>query len=117
MDLACNILDGAPFRDDISKTLTVQPAKFEMHGDQYVPKKKQNKNKKKKVNKVEKMLGWGGFDDLKNPTLVQSSTIGRAACKYPKRYMHNGSADTERSVGIISYIRAEDVWLCRSLSS
>ena len=70
VDLACRILDGAPFRDDISKTLAVQPAKFEMHGDQYVPKKKPKKNKKKVVNKVEKMLGWGGFDDIKNPTLV-----------------------------------------------
>lgn len=69
VELACKILDGAPLRDDPSKTMTVQPAKFEMHGEQYVPKKKPNK-KKKKVVKEEKMLGWGGFDDLLPPTKV-----------------------------------------------
>lgn len=69
VDLACKILDGGPFRDDPDKTITVQPAKFEMHGDTYVPKKKKSK-KKKKVVQEDKALGWGGFDDLLPPTQV-----------------------------------------------
>jgi HIV Tat-specific factor 1 len=71
VELACRILDGGPFRDDPNKTITVQPAKFEMRGDQYIPKKKPNNRKKKKVVKEEKMLGWGGFDDQLPPTQVQ----------------------------------------------
>ena len=71
VDLACKILDGAPFRDDPARTLTVQPAKFEMRGEQFVPKKKPNKKKPKKdASKVDKALGWGGFDDQLNPTKV-----------------------------------------------
>ena len=70
VDLACKILDGGPFRDDPNKVITVQPAKFEMHGDTYVPKKKKAK-KKKKVVKEDKVLGWGGFDDLLPPTQVR----------------------------------------------
>ena len=71
VDLACKILDGAPFRDDPARTLTVQPAKFEMRGEQFVPKKKPNKKKPKKdAAKVDKALGWGGFDDQLNPTKV-----------------------------------------------
>ena len=48
----------------------VQPAKFEMHGDTYVPKKKKQK-KKKKVVQEDKVLGWGGFDDMLPPTQVR----------------------------------------------
>lgn len=70
VDLACKILDGGPFRDDPNKVITVQPAKFEMHGETYVPKKKKAK-KKKKVVKEDKVLGWGGFDDLLPPTQVR----------------------------------------------
>ena len=69
VDLACKILDGGPFRDDPDKVITVQPAKFEMHGDTYIPKKKKQK-KKKKVVKEDKVLGWGGFDDMLPPTQV-----------------------------------------------
>ena len=70
VDLACKILDGGPFRDDPDKVISVQPAKFEMHGDTYVPKKKKQK-KKKKIVKEDKVLGWGGFDDMLPPTQVR----------------------------------------------
>ena len=70
VDLACKILDGGPFREDPNKVITVQPAKFEMHGETYVPKKKKAK-KKKKVVQEDKVLGWGGFDDILPPTQVQ----------------------------------------------
>ena len=70
VDLACKILDGGPFRDDPSKVIMVQPAKFEMHGETYVPKKKKQK-KKKKVVQEDKVLGWGGFDDILPPTQVR----------------------------------------------
>ncbi|KAK9833990.1 hypothetical protein WJX81_001143 [Elliptochloris bilobata] len=66
--LACNILDGSVFRDDPSKTLSVQVAKFEMRGPEYVPKKKAKKQKKGP--KAEKALGWGGFDDQVKATQV-----------------------------------------------
>ena len=72
VDLACKILDGGPFRDDPTKIITVQPAKFEMHGDTYVPKKKKAK-KKKKIVKEDKVLGWGGFDDMLPPTQVSDT--------------------------------------------
>ena len=77
VDLACKILDGGPFRDDPSKVITVQPAKFEMHGDTYVPKKKKAK-KKKKVVKEDKVLGWGGFDDILPPTQVRDAVHAKA---------------------------------------
>ena len=70
VDLACKILDGGPFREDPNKVITVQPAKFEMHGETYVPKKKKAK-KKKKIVQEDKVLGWGGFDDILPPTQVQ----------------------------------------------
>ena len=70
VDLACKILDGAPFREDPARTLTVQPARFEMRGDQFVAKKKPKKKPKKDASKVDKALGWGGFDDQLNPTKV-----------------------------------------------
>jgi len=75
VDLACKILDGGPFRDDPSKVIMVQPAKFEMHGETYVPKKKKQK-KKKKVVQEDKVLGWGGFDDTLPPTQVRVSSKG-----------------------------------------
>eukprot|EP00884_Botryococcus_braunii_P010462 jgi/Botrbrau1/19417/Bobra.0338s0044.1 len=68
--LALQILDGAPFRPELSKPMTVQRAKFEMHGEQFVPKKRPNKKKKKAAVAAERMLGWDGFDDLKKPTEV-----------------------------------------------
>ena len=68
VDLACKILDGAPFRDDIAKPLSVQRAKFEMKGGEFVARKKPKKKPKKPGAKVDKMLGWGGFDDQLNPT-------------------------------------------------
>ena len=74
VDLACKILDGGPFRDDPDKVITVQPAKFEMHGDTYVPKKKKQK-KKKKIVKEDKVLGWGGFDDMLPPTQVRDTSL------------------------------------------
>ncbi|AQK70294.1 RNA binding (RRM/RBD/RNP motifs) family protein [Zea mays] len=45
--------------------MSVSPAKFEQKGDVFVSKKT-DKQKKRKIKKVEdKMLGWGGHDDKK----------------------------------------------------
>ena len=65
VDLALNILDGAPFREDPSQVIRVQRAKFEQKGSDYVPKRKAKSKKKAAgvVSKQEKELGWGGFDD------------------------------------------------------
>ena len=71
VDLALKILDGSFFRAGDSKPLSVQPAKFEMHGD-FVPKKRGNAKKRKKMAQIneEKTLGWGGFDDKFKETEV-----------------------------------------------
>ncbi|XP_020676666.1 splicing factor U2AF-associated protein 2 isoform X1 [Dendrobium catenatum] len=63
--LATQILDGAPFRSDGKIPMSVTQAKFEQKGDKFITKQV-DKNKKKKLKKVEdKMLGWGGRDDAK----------------------------------------------------
>lgn len=75
VDLAIKILDGAPFRLGDKIPMTVTPAKFEQKGDRFIPKKS-DKNKKKKLQKVEqKMLGWGGRDDSK--ILVPATVVLR----------------------------------------
>ena len=84
VDLAVKILDGSYFRAGESKPLSVQPAKFEMHGD-FVAKKRGNAKKRKKLlqQNEEKTLGWGGFDDKFKDTEVSSKTFrvkGRRAC-------------------------------------
>ena len=65
VELALNILDGAPFREDPKQVIRVQRAKFEQKGHDYVPKKKPKSKKKVAgvLSKQEKELGWGGFDD------------------------------------------------------
>lgn len=72
VDLACRILDGAQFRPGIGAAMTVQPAKFEMHGEEYKPRKKAaNKRQKKAAAQAEeRALGWGGFDDKLKPAEV-----------------------------------------------
>ncbi|KAL0302922.1 UNVERIFIED_CONTAM: HIV Tat-specific factor 1 [Sesamum radiatum] len=63
--LAIQILDGAPLRPDGKIPMTVTKAKFEQKGDRFISKQV-DKNKKRKLQKVEqKMLGWGGRDDAK----------------------------------------------------
>lgn len=73
VELACKLADDDFFRPGMAKKMTVQPAKFEMHGLEYVPKKKANKKKttKDKQKIAEKVLGWGGFDDT-----VKASQVG-----------------------------------------
>ena len=65
VDLALNIMDGAPLRDDPKQVMRVQRAKFEQKGEEYVAKKKPKSKKKAAgvLTKQEKELGWGGFDD------------------------------------------------------
>lgn len=74
VDLAINILDGAPLRDDPKQVMRVQRAKFEQKGDEYVAKKKPKAKKKAAgvLTKQEKELGWGGFDDKLPANKVQS---------------------------------------------
>ena len=67
VQLACTILDGAPFRHTMGTNMTVTPAKFEMKGD-FVAKKRSGSKKRKAavIAKQEAELGWGGFDDTKD---------------------------------------------------
>ncbi|XP_022885982.1 HIV Tat-specific factor 1 isoform X1 [Olea europaea var. sylvestris] len=75
VDLAIQILDGAPLRPGGKIPMSVTKAKFEQKGDRFVSKQV-DKNKKKKLQKVErKMLGWGGHDDSK--LLVPATVILR----------------------------------------
>lgn len=78
VDLACRILDGAQLRPGQGAAMTVQPAKFEMHGGQYQPQKKKagaaKRQKKANAQAEEKLLGWGGFDDQQKPTEVWQRT-------------------------------------------
>uniref|UniRef100_A0A804QCH6 FRIGIDA-like protein n=3 Tax=Zea mays TaxID=4577 RepID=A0A804QCH6_MAIZE len=63
--LAVLLLDGTPFCPGGKTHMSVSPAKFEQKGDVFVSKKT-DKQKKRKIKKVEdKMLGWGGHDDKK----------------------------------------------------
>ncbi|KAL3838510.1 hypothetical protein ACJIZ3_023101 [Penstemon smallii] len=65
VDLALQILDGAPLRPDGKIPMSVTKARFEQKGEKFISKQV-DKNKKKKLQKVEhKMLGWGGRDDSK----------------------------------------------------
>ncbi|XP_043707190.1 splicing factor U2AF-associated protein 2 isoform X2 [Telopea speciosissima] len=65
VDLAIQILDGSPLRPGGKIPMSVTKAKFEQKGDTFIAKKI-DKNRKKKLKKVEeKMLGWGGRDDAK----------------------------------------------------
>lgn len=70
--MACKLADDDYFRPGMGRKMTVQPAKFEMRGQEYVPKKKTNKNKnsREKAKVAEKVLGWGGFDDTLKPAQV-----------------------------------------------
>ncbi|KAM7272799.1 hypothetical protein ACFE04_027463 [Oxalis oulophora] len=65
VDLALQILDGAPFRPGGKIPMVVTKAKFEQKGERFITKKVDSK-KKKKLKKAEaKILGWGGHDDAK----------------------------------------------------
>jgi HIV Tat-specific factor 1 len=99
VDLACQILDGTPLRA-VGPNMSVTPAKFEMKGQQYQDKKaaapKAAAGKSKGggkggrggskggrggrgrgrgapgiQEKLERKLGWGGFDDLLPPEKVR----------------------------------------------
>ena len=72
MDLAVKILDGSFFRAGEAAPLTVQRAKFEMHGE-FQAKKRGNARKRKKTAQIveDKALGWGGFDDKIKDTEVR----------------------------------------------
>ncbi|CAH2072623.1 unnamed protein product [Thlaspi arvense] len=65
VDLAIQLLDGAPLRLGDKLLMSVSRAKFEQKGERFITKQTDNK-KKKKLKKVEqKLLGWGGRDDAK----------------------------------------------------
>ncbi|KAL5850926.1 hypothetical protein ACOSQ4_008939 [Xanthoceras sorbifolium] len=65
VDLAIQILDGAPFRPGGKTPMSVSLAKFEQKGERFVTKQVDNKKKKKLKKVEERMLGWGGRDDAK----------------------------------------------------
>lgn len=74
--LALQILDGSPFRPEMQQKMSVQRAKFEQKGEGYVAKAKPKKKKPSAAveKKMDRTLGWGGFDDIAKPTEV--STLG-----------------------------------------
>jgi HIV Tat-specific factor 1 len=69
VDLALQLLDGAPFRPDSAKPMTVTKAKFEQKGDKFVKKQAPaTKKKKQKMQKFEqKNLGWGEPESCRFP--------------------------------------------------
>ena len=73
VELATKLADGDLFRPGMGKTMTVQSAKFEMHGSEYVPKKKAGKKKssKDRAKLADRVLGWAGFDDKLKPAQVR----------------------------------------------
>ncbi|OIT34854.1 hypothetical protein A4A49_03706 [Nicotiana attenuata] len=63
VDLAIKILDGTPLRLGEKIPMKVARAEFKQKGEKFVPKEI-DKNKKKKLQKVEqRMLSWSGRDD------------------------------------------------------
>lgn len=104
VELACQILDGTPLRA-VGPTMSVTPAKFEMKGQQYQDKKgpgaaagaakpkssggggrggrggsKGGRGRGRKgapgiQEKLERKLGWGGFDDVLPPEKVSSRAL------------------------------------------
>lgn len=81
VELALQLLDGAHFRAT-GPPMTVSLAKFEMKGEKYVPKQKERPKggkgpKKQQLEKLEKKLGWGGFDDKQPPEKV---CVARCGC-------------------------------------
>jgi len=94
VQLACQILDGSHFRATGGRQMSVTPAQFEMKGGQYLDKKKKGqaaagggggggkgkggRGKKgrgqlSQAEKLQRKLGWGGFDDVLPPEKVSSS--------------------------------------------
>lgn len=82
VELACQILDGDSLRPS-GPPMSVSVARFEMKGGQYQDRKKggqnnkqnkgKGKGKKKQFTQQEKMerkLGWWGFDDILPPEKV-----------------------------------------------
>ena len=76
--LACNILDGDSLRPG-GPAMSVSEARFEMKGEQYQAKSsskgkgggKGGGSRKQQLEKLEKKLGWGGFDDKLPPEKVR----------------------------------------------
>eukprot|EP00238_Polyblepharides_amylifera_P008693 CAMPEP_0196574302 /NCGR_PEP_ID=MMETSP1081-20130531/4048_1 /TAXON_ID=36882 /ORGANISM="Pyramimonas amylifera, Strain CCMP720" /LENGTH=425 /DNA_ID=CAMNT_0041892285 /DNA_START=237 /DNA_END=1514 /DNA_ORIENTATION=- len=64
VDLAVNLMDDTAFRPEMSQKMSVSVAKFEQKGEEYVAKVESKKDKKQRLQKQEKGLGWGGFDDM-----------------------------------------------------
>ncbi|WCJ40946.1 RNA binding (RRM/RBD/RNP motifs) family protein [Euphorbia peplus] len=65
VDLAIQILDGAPFRPGGPVPMSVSRAKFEQKGERFIPKQVDNKKKKKLKRVEDRILSWGGRDDAK----------------------------------------------------
>ncbi|GAX77606.1 hypothetical protein CEUSTIGMA_g5050.t1 [Chlamydomonas eustigma] len=64
VNLAIQMLDQTPFRFGMGTNMSVSMAKFEMKGEAFQPKQSNaKKNKKAQLEKLEKRLAWGGFDD------------------------------------------------------
>ncbi|CAA7405314.1 unnamed protein product [Spirodela intermedia] len=73
--LAIQLLDGTPLRPGGKIPMSVSLAKFEQKGEKFIAKKT-DKNKKRKLKRVEeKILGWGGHDEAK--VLIQATIVLR----------------------------------------
>mmetsp|Transcript_27863 Transcript_27863/g.33840 ORF Transcript_27863/g.33840 Transcript_27863/m.33840 type:complete len:470 (+) Transcript_27863:235-1644(+) len=64
VDIACEVLNGCAFRAGCTEVMSVTPAQFEQKGEYRERAPAANKKQKKqRLVKQEKDLGWGGFDD------------------------------------------------------
>ncbi len=73
--------------------MSVSLAKFEQKGNEYVAKQdpRQKRAKKKVLQKLEKDLGWTGFDDILKPQQVSSYTWA-AGCIPVFTHVRRGAA-------------------------
>ncbi|PSC73552.1 Splicing factor U2AF-associated 2 [Micractinium conductrix] len=86
VDLALQILDSTPLRYGLPP-MSVTLAKFEQKGEEFVQRKANKKQAKKKLEKLERRaLGWGGFDDLLKP---QEVTVILKNMFHPDEFIEN----------------------------
>ncbi|XP_078447084.1 RNA binding (RRM/RBD/RNP motifs) family protein [Wolffia australiana] len=113
--LAIQILDGTPFRPGGEVLMSVSQAKFEQKGETFITKKT-DKNKKKKLKKVEqRILGWGGRDEAKvliPATVVLRNMFTPAELRDDETLLPELEADVREECGKLGPI--ESVRVCEN---
>ena len=73
----------------------VTAAKFEQKGDAYVAKASNKSSKKKRLEKQEKNLGWGGHDDMvkrEQLTVVLKHMFTQEEFQVPPTHAHSAGS-------------------------